>query len=648
VTNSGGVDGAELDTSDLDVGAHTITATYSGDDDFNTSTSLPATVTVAKADTTSTVVASDATTVSGEGVSYTATVTANAPGGGQPDGTVQLKIDGTNQGAPVALTGGTAVFPTVSTLGAGDHTISVVYSGSGNFNGSTGTTTQHVAKADTTTFLTAAPSPASEGADVIFTATVSAQAPGGGEPTGSVVFTVDGSPAGAESLADNGGTAQATLDDPALTPGDHLVSATYQGDGNYNSSNSNQVTETVISGAAVQATTTSVTSSVNPSVFGQLISFTATVANATDPNGDVPAGAVQFAVDGTNIGGPVPVDGNGVAQSLTLASPPPGDHFVTAAYQPTAAFSSSGASLTQTVSDADVQVNLASSNSSSDYGQSVSFHATVASLQAGTGTPTGQVQFRVDGTALGHPVDLSGGAADSPSISNLTPGAHTVTALYTGSVDFLAESATITQTVHKIGTTTALTSSPNPSGFGQNVTFTATVTPANNGLGAPDGSVQFIEGTTVLATVPVAASGNLGVASFTTNTLSAGSHAIKASYGSSDSFVASTSNTVTQTVTKATTSISADPAVLKLVPLGLPLGTLRATLTSGGAPLAGKTLVFKIGTLTACTATTNSAGQATCSALAYILNLTLNLGYTVSFAGDANYQGSTGAGGLLG
>jgi hypothetical protein len=258
------------------------------------------------------------------------------------------------------------------------------------------------------------------------------------------------------------------------------------------------------------------------------------------------------------------------------------------------------------------------------------------------------MQFRVDGTALGHPVDLSGGAADSPSISDLTPGDHTVTVLYTGDVDFLAGSDTLTQSVSKIATTTTLVSVPNPSAYGQDVTFTATVTPATTALGAPDGQVRFTDGSTVLATVPVAASGTHGVASFTTHSLSAGTHVIKATYQNSDSLTTSTSAPVSQVVNRAVTSISADPAVVKFSPLGLPLGTLRATLTSGGQPLAGESLKFTIGNLTACTVTTDSNGVAVCNALPYILNLVLNLGYHVSFAGDANYAPSAGVGGLLG
>jgi hypothetical protein len=173
------------------------------------------------------------------------------------------------------------------------------------------------------------------------------------------------------------------------------------------------------------------------------------------------------------------------------------------------------------------------------------------------------------------------------------------------------------------------------------------VTPANNALGAPTGTITFSDGATTLGTAAVVATGNLGKATLTIATLDAGVHPIKVTYGGSAAFAASASAALNQAVNKAATSINAEAAILKLIPLGLPLGTLRATLTTAGGPLAGVPLVFKIGSLTACTVTTDANGVATCSALKYVLNLTLALGYKVSFAGDANHLASSASAGLI-
>jgi hypothetical protein len=90
---------------------------------------------------------------------------------------------------------------------------------------------------------------------------------------------------------------------------------------------------------------------------------------------------------------------------------------------------------------------------------------------------------------------------------------------------------------------TALTSTANPSTVGQSVTFTATVSPVSPGTGTPTGTVTFKDGATVLGTTNLAA----GQASFTTSALSVGGHAITASYSGDGSFSASSAS-LTQNV----------------------------------------------------------------------------------------------------
>src|SRR5436189_8151 len=87
-----------------------------------------------------------------------------------------------------------------------------------------------------------------------------------------------------------------------------------------------------------------------------------------------------------------------------------------------------------------------------------------------------------------------------------------------------ATSASFALTNNKAATTTTVTSSLNPSDFGQNVTFTATVT----GVATPTGTVQFKDnGNNLGAAVTLNAS---GVVQLTTSTLTAGTHTITAVY----------------------------------------------------------------------------------------------------------------------
>lgn len=137
----GNVVGAIFQTSSLAVGAHTVTAVYSGGGNFLGSTSASISETV-NPDTGGPVVGSSAlSSVFGQSVTFTAMVTATSPGSGTPTGTVTFE-DGANVlQANVTLSGGQATF-TTSSLALGTHSITVVYSGDGNFSCSTSTGTR--------------------------------------------------------------------------------------------------------------------------------------------------------------------------------------------------------------------------------------------------------------------------------------------------------------------------------------------------------------------------------------------------------------------------------------------------------------------------------------------------------------------------
>lgn len=102
--------------------------------------------------------------------------------------------------------------------------------------------------------------------------------------------------------------------------------------------------------APAVATTTTTVSSLNPSVAGQNVTFTTTVAAATGTA--TPTGSVQFTVDGTNAGSPISLDNTGTAAYAVTAFSA-GNHTITAVYTPTGGFSASTSSpLTQSVTSA--------------------------------------------------------------------------------------------------------------------------------------------------------------------------------------------------------------------------------------------------------------------------------------------------------
>src|SRR5262249_45055115 len=125
----------------------------------------------------------------------TATVSASAPGSGTPSGTVNFTDGGTTIAGcgGQGLSGGQATC-VVSYAATGSHTVAAVYSSDANFTASTSSNlTQTVNKAATSTVAVASVNLSLHGALPIYTATVSASAPGSGTPSGTVNFTDGGS-----------------------------------------------------------------------------------------------------------------------------------------------------------------------------------------------------------------------------------------------------------------------------------------------------------------------------------------------------------------------------------------------------------------------------------------------------------------------
>ena len=167
--------------------------------------------------------------------------------------------------------------------------------------------------------------PSTIGQSVTFTATVTGN---GGTPTGTVTFSVDGG-AGTPATLSGG---QATFTTSALTIGAHNITATYGGDTNFAGSTT---AAPLVQNVNQRSTTTTVASSVNPSTFGQSVTFTATV---TGSGGLTPMGTVTFSVDGV-AGSPINLS-NGLA-SFSTATLAVGSHKIIATYSGDANFAGS-------------------------------------------------------------------------------------------------------------------------------------------------------------------------------------------------------------------------------------------------------------------------------------------------------------------
>ena len=455
---------------------------------------------------TTTLSAAPGFSVSGQAVTFTATVASGTLDVGPPTGTVIFTVDGTARPAVSVAGGGTASL-SLSSLAPGPHTVGAAYSGDGTFGGGSATPLSYtVDQAATTVTLTPSTDPSQLGGPGTVTATIAPVSPGAGIPTGTVAFTVDGTAQTPVPLT----AGMATLDVSALTAGSHTITAAYSGDTDFTSSVAT-LTQTVQASASV-----TLTSSVSPSVYGQPVTIT-TVVSPISPETASPTGSITFSVDG-NPGTAVTL-ANGAA-TLPLPSLSSGSHSVTAAYSGDAVFAASSSTFTQTVSQDATTTALTSSANPATAGQAVTFTAAVAAAAPGGGTPTGTVVFTVNGVPQ-PATALSEGAA-ALSLSALAPGSYTVTAAYSGDADFTSStSPTLSQSIQQETTTTLTVSPPNAAVAGGTVTLTATEAPATSG------SVQFFDGTTPLSP-PVAVSS--AAATYPTQALAVGTHQLSATF----------------------------------------------------------------------------------------------------------------------
>jgi hypothetical protein len=185
-------------------------------------------------------------------------------------------------------------------------------------------------------------------------------------------------------------------------------------------------------------TTTTLTSSLNPSAYGQSVTFTAQVvsnSSGTPPNGEL----VYFMNNASTLIGSAILQG-GLA-SITTSTLAAGSYSITAVYNGDSTFvGSMSSALSQAIQGAPPTTTLTLSPNPSTTGQDVTFTATVAS-SSGTPPDGGNIEFLNSGSTLVGWGVLQGGSA-SFTTSALAAGSYSITAVYGGGSMFYGSTST--------------------------------------------------------------------------------------------------------------------------------------------------------------------------------------------------------------
>jgi sugar lactone lactonase YvrE len=269
---------------------------------------------------------------------------------------------------------------------------------------------------------------------------------------------------------------------------------------------------------------------------------------------------------------------------------------------------------------------------------------TASIAYAGSAAPTGAATFTVDsGTAVtatcaGSATPLS--CTASYDTSALTAGNHTITASVAADANYNSASGSNTLTVNQIAP--GVTVSPVTINYGT-ATATLTASIAYAGSAAPTGAVTFTvdSGTAVTATCAGSATPLSCTASYTTSTLTGGSHTITANL-TADTNYAAASGTGTLTVNKIAPGVTASAVTINY---GAVTATLSSSIAYAGSLAPTGAVTFTVDRGAAVTATcTGSATPLSCSASYTTPSLTAGgHSITASVAADTNYTAATGS-----
>ena len=545
---------AYFTSSSLGAGNHSLSWTYSGDNNFSGSTtSTPYVLTVTPIATTTTLAAlSSSTAVSGSTVTLSATVTPAVAGE-----TVSFLNGTATLGTGTTNASGVASYTLTAGAAGTVYTLSASFAASGNYGASASTaqTLTVTAISTTTTLAALTSSTAVSGSTVTLSATVTPAV------AGETVSFLNGT-----ATLGTGTTNASGVATYVLTAGNvgttYTLSASFAASGNYGASASAAQTLTV---TAISTTTTLAALSSSTAVSGSTVTLSATVTPA------VSGETVSF-LNGTATLGTGTTNASGVATYVLTAGNVGTSYTLSASFAASGNYGASASTAqTLTVTAISTTTTLAAlSSSTAVSGSTVTLSATVTPAVAGE-----TVSF-LNGTAtLGMGTTNASGVATYVLTAGNVGTTYTLSASFAASGNYAASASTSQAlTVTAIATTTTLGLSQTTTYPGGTVVLTATLTPAVSGA-----TITFLNGT---ATLGSGTTNALGVATYTLTAGAAGtSYTLSASFAAAGNYAPSVSSSQTLTVASTPVNLTASASTISVAPGSF--GTITLTI----APVGG-------------------------------------------------------------
>jgi hypothetical protein len=510
--------GATCTTSVLAAGSYPVTATYSGDVNYEGS-STTTSFTISQAATTLTATANPTSTTYGNTVQLSA---SGLPTGSESvlaaTGTVTFTITGTETTlCSNAVSAGGATC-TTGVLAAATYPVTATYSGDSNYSGSSNTTSFVVNKAATTLTATANPTSTTYGNTVQLSAS---GLPTGGSgvlaATGTVTFTITGTETTLCSNAVSDGGASCTTG--YLGAASYAVTATYSGDTNY--LGSSNTTSFVVNKAP-----TSFTAGSAPGSTSHPNTVLLSATGLPVPDGPLPAtGTVSFTVDGLPLCTGNVADGSA---SCTTAAMAAGTYNVTGTYSGDSNYLGSTATTTFTITQGGTAFTASATPTSTSYGNPVQL--AVSGLPSDA---TGNVTFTAGASTLCVAGVWTGAAACSTGA--VPAGNYHVTATYSGDQNYTSSTASTSFTITR-GPITSFDASATPQSaiYPDAVVLTGSALPSN-----ATGTVVFTSGGSTLCAATVSG----GSASCSSGGRPAGVYRVTATYSGDSNYVGTTAST---------------------------------------------------------------------------------------------------------